>query len=146
MCLVHASLVPVLGTVGEQKSKPTQHGVKVRVVVGLAWSRSILCCISAESTPPPLFCYLHYIFRSSGGLDCIRMLSHADVVICFRRELGNTIERTPHFVVALPLPPETPCFDCNKITFISSFVYFLKAQNFKILPSSGVFQEIYNYK
>jgi len=26
---VHVSLVPVLGTVGEQKTKPTQHSVKV---------------------------------------------------------------------------------------------------------------------
>ena len=27
---VHVSLVPVLGSVGEQKTKPTQHTVKVR--------------------------------------------------------------------------------------------------------------------
>ena len=27
---VHVSLVPVLGSVGEQKTKPTQHSVKVR--------------------------------------------------------------------------------------------------------------------
>lgn len=26
MCLVHVSLVPVVGAVGEPKSKPTQHG------------------------------------------------------------------------------------------------------------------------
>ena len=26
---VHVSLVPVLGSVGEQKTKPTQHSVKV---------------------------------------------------------------------------------------------------------------------
>lgn len=28
-CLVHVSLVPVLGVVGEQKTKPTQHSVQV---------------------------------------------------------------------------------------------------------------------
>lgn len=28
--IVHVSLVPVLGSVGEQKTKPTQHSVKVR--------------------------------------------------------------------------------------------------------------------
>jgi hypothetical protein len=27
-CLIFVSLVPVLGSVGEQKTKPTQHGVK----------------------------------------------------------------------------------------------------------------------
>jgi CTP synthase len=30
MCVVHVSLVPVLGAVGEQKTKPTQHSVQVR--------------------------------------------------------------------------------------------------------------------
>jgi CTP synthase len=29
MCVVHVSLVPVLGVVGEQKTKPTQHSVQV---------------------------------------------------------------------------------------------------------------------
>jgi CTP synthase (UTP-ammonia lyase) len=29
-CLIHVSLVPVLGVVGEQKTKPTQHSVQVR--------------------------------------------------------------------------------------------------------------------
>lgn len=30
MCVIHVSLVPVLGVVGEQKTKPTQHSVQVR--------------------------------------------------------------------------------------------------------------------
>lgn len=29
MCVIHVSLVPVLGVVGEQKTKPTQHSVQV---------------------------------------------------------------------------------------------------------------------
>jgi CTP synthase (UTP-ammonia lyase) len=29
MCNVHVSLVPVIGVVGEQKTKPTQHSVQV---------------------------------------------------------------------------------------------------------------------
>lgn len=35
MCHVHVSLVPVVGAVGEPKSKPTQHGVKELRSVGL---------------------------------------------------------------------------------------------------------------
>jgi hypothetical protein len=31
--IVHVSLVPVLGSVGEQKTKPTQHSVKVRIAI-----------------------------------------------------------------------------------------------------------------
>eukprot|EP01084_Bolivina_argentea_P026776 49799_1 len=42
MCLVHASLVPVLGTVGEQKSKPTQHGVKE--LRGLGLHPDVIAC------------------------------------------------------------------------------------------------------
>lgn len=30
---VHVSLVPVMGTVGEQKTKPTQHSVKVLLLI-----------------------------------------------------------------------------------------------------------------
>ena len=29
VCNVHVSLVPVIGVVGEQKTKPTQHSVQV---------------------------------------------------------------------------------------------------------------------
>ncbi len=42
MCLVHASLVPVLGTAGEQKTKPTQHGVKE--LRGLGLHPDVIAC------------------------------------------------------------------------------------------------------
>lgn len=44
-CLVHVSLVPVLGVVGEQKTKPTQHSV--RELRGLGLTPNILACRSA---------------------------------------------------------------------------------------------------
>jgi len=59
-CLVHVSLVPVLGSVGEQKTKPTQHGVKELRSLGLA--PDVLICRSStellESTREKLgiFC------------------------------------------------------------------------------------------
>ncbi len=34
---LHLSLVPVVGSVGEQKTKPTQHSVKVRASVQQLW-------------------------------------------------------------------------------------------------------------
>ncbi|CAM9824173.1 unnamed protein product [Chrysoparadoxa australica] len=46
LCLVHVSLVPVLGAVGEQKTKPTQHGVRELRSVGL--QPDIICCRSSE--------------------------------------------------------------------------------------------------
>ncbi|XP_059076446.1 uncharacterized protein LOC131875788 [Cryptomeria japonica] len=46
-CLVHVSLVPVLGVVGEQKTKPTQHSV--RELRGLGLTPHLLACCSAQA-------------------------------------------------------------------------------------------------
>ncbi|KAJ7524983.1 hypothetical protein O6H91_17G030800 [Diphasiastrum complanatum] len=45
-CLVHVSLVPVLGVVGEQKTKPTQHSVQELRALGL--TPHLLACRSAQ--------------------------------------------------------------------------------------------------
>ncbi|GJN34805.1 hypothetical protein PR202_gb23501 [Eleusine coracana subsp. coracana] len=45
-CLIHVSLVPVLGVVGEQKTKPTQHSVRELRALGL--TPDILACRSAQ--------------------------------------------------------------------------------------------------
>lgn len=46
MCIVHVSLVPVIGVVGEQKTKPTQHSVAVLRSLGL--SPQLLACRCAK--------------------------------------------------------------------------------------------------
>ena len=46
VCTVHVSLVPVLGVVGEQKTKPTQHSVQVLRSVGI--TPTFLACRSKE--------------------------------------------------------------------------------------------------
>lgn len=48
--LLHVSLVPVLGAVGEQKTKPTQHGVKELRSAGL--SPDIIVCRSDKALLP----------------------------------------------------------------------------------------------
>ncbi|XP_024532868.1 CTP synthase isoform X3 [Selaginella moellendorffii] len=45
-CLVHVSLIPVLGVVGEQKTKPTQHSVQALRALGL--TPDLLGCRSAK--------------------------------------------------------------------------------------------------
>ncbi|GBG84883.1 hypothetical protein CBR_g39345 [Chara braunii] len=45
-CLIHVSLVPVLGVVGEQKTKPTQHSVRELRALGL--TPQLLACRSAH--------------------------------------------------------------------------------------------------
>ena len=44
--MVHVSLVPVIGVVGEQKTKPTQHSVATLRSLGL--SADLLACRSSE--------------------------------------------------------------------------------------------------
>lgn len=50
LCLIHVSLVPVLGVVGEQKTKPTQHSVQVLRSLGL--TPHLLACRSADPLAP----------------------------------------------------------------------------------------------
>ncbi|XP_044493480.1 CTP synthase-like [Mangifera indica] len=45
-CLIHVSLIPVLGVVGEQKTKPTQHSVRELRALGL--TPHLLACCSAQ--------------------------------------------------------------------------------------------------
>ena len=49
-CSVHVSLVPVLGVVGEQKTKPTQHSVSVLRSLGIA--PNFLACRSEAPLEP----------------------------------------------------------------------------------------------
>ncbi|KAI5069537.1 hypothetical protein GOP47_0015838 [Adiantum capillus-veneris] len=60
-CLVHVSLVPVLGATGEQKTKPTQHSVKDLRALGLM--PNLLACRSvkplAQSTKEKLLQFCH---------------------------------------------------------------------------------------
>eukprot|EP00978_Attheya_sp_CCMP212_P031123 scaffold116454_cov47-Attheya_sp.AAC.1 len=46
MCFVHVSLVPVMGSPSEQKTKPTQHSVKQMMQLGLR--PDFLCCRGKE--------------------------------------------------------------------------------------------------
>ncbi len=48
--VVHVSLVPVLGVVGEQKTKPTQHSVAVLRSLGL--NPTLLACRSTDPIEP----------------------------------------------------------------------------------------------
>ena len=60
--LAHVSLVPVLGSVGEQKTKPTQHGIKELRSVGL--TPDLIICRAQEELEPGtkakigMFCHI----------------------------------------------------------------------------------------
>lgn len=145
-CLVHVSLVPVLGSVGEQKTKPTQHGIKELMSLGL--SADIIVCRSSEvveeSTRKKIsqFCHvdpscvisvhdvsniyhvplileqqgLHTILKESLGLGS-RMSDTLDLDTW--RKLANTVdEATEEVVIAV----------CGKYTSLhDSYLSVLKA-------------------
>ena len=62
ICFLHVSLVPVIGVVGEQKTKPTQHSVKGLMASGI--QPDFLVCRSSEpilsevKTKLSLFCHV----------------------------------------------------------------------------------------
>ncbi|ETW08541.1 CTP synthase [Aphanomyces invadans] len=49
-CLVHVSLVPVMGSVGEQKTKPTQHAIKELRSAGL--TPDVIICRASNQLEP----------------------------------------------------------------------------------------------
>ena len=52
LCLIHTSLVPVVGAVGEQKTKPTQHTVRDLKALGL--HPDLIVCRSAQPLNPEI--------------------------------------------------------------------------------------------
>ena len=70
LCCVHVSLVPVLGVVGEQKTKPTQHSVAVLRSLGL--NPALLACRSqhplADSVRQKLVRHAPHVLHSIGIL------------------------------------------------------------------------------
>ncbi|EFJ14345.1 hypothetical protein SELMODRAFT_268899 [Selaginella moellendorffii] len=82
-CLVHVSLVPVLGVVGEQKTKPTQHSVQALRALGL--TPTLLACRSAKPLEKStreklaLFCHVpaHHIF----GIHDVSNIWHVPLLL-----------------------------------------------------------------
>jgi CTP synthase len=70
ICEIHVSLVPVIGVVGEQKTKPTQQSVRELRALGL--SPDIICCRSEnpliESTKQKISSFCHVSVESVIGV------------------------------------------------------------------------------
>lgn len=70
ICQIHVSLVPVLGSVGEQKTKPTQQSVRELRALGL--SPDIICCRSeiklTEATKQKISSFCHVDAESVIGV------------------------------------------------------------------------------
>lgn len=83
VCSVHVSLVPVLGVVGEQKTKPTQHSVQVLRSVGI--SPNFLACRSKdpleESVKEKLALFCHVPTTHVMNLSDVSNIWHVPLVM-----------------------------------------------------------------
>ncbi len=109
--LVHVSLVPVVGVVGEQKTKPTQHTVKELRAAGL--SPDFLVCRSEEpledATKEKLALFCH--------VDKTHVLSAHDVSNIYRVPILLEEQNTTQMIVdklQLEMTKERPLFDSWK--------------------------------
>jgi len=85
MCIVHVSLVPIIGVVGEQKTKPTQHSVAVLRSLGL--HPDLLACRCSEPLDDSVRQKLvrHTKDRARGGVEgafCMSLLGKLGGCLC----------------------------------------------------------------
>ncbi|XP_059076760.1 uncharacterized protein LOC131876020 [Cryptomeria japonica] len=90
-CLVHVSLVPVLGVVGEQKTKPTQHSV--RELRGLGLTPHLLACRSAQALEENVKDKLSQFCHVPGGnilnIYDVSNIWHVPLLLRVDLDLGN---------------------------------------------------------
>ena len=111
-CLIHVSLVPVVGAVGEQKTKPTQHGVKELRSVGL--SPDVLICRSTdeldESTKRKLGVFCHVSPDHVLSVHDVSNIYHVPLILVAQNV--HTILRERLVIktdaTKLPTPPAAP--------------------------------------
>lgn len=93
-CLVHVSLVPSVGVSGEQKSKPTQHGVRELRAAGL--NPDLIACRSAKALERPSVEKIsHYSMISSDNV-----ISVYDVSNIYRVPLILLEQRVPSLILS----------------------------------------------
>ncbi|XP_020572782.1 CTP synthase-like [Phalaenopsis equestris] len=82
-CLVHVSLVPVLGAVGEQKTKPTQHSVRELRALGL--TPDLLACRSdqplTEGTKEKLSQFCHVPVSNILNIHDVPNIWHVPLIL-----------------------------------------------------------------
>ncbi|CAI5466103.1 unnamed protein product, partial [Closterium sp. Yama58-4] len=103
LCLVHVSLVPVLGVVGEQKTKPTQHSVRELRALGLM--PNLLACRSAEplepSTREKLSQFCHVPVQNVLNLHDVKNIWHIPLLLL---EQGAHLSILKQFQIEPPEP------------------------------------------
>eukprot|EP00007_Cunea_sp_BSH-02190019_P005615 CAMPEP_0174234522 /NCGR_PEP_ID=MMETSP0417-20130205/4250_1 /TAXON_ID=242541 /ORGANISM="Mayorella sp, Strain BSH-02190019" /LENGTH=609 /DNA_ID=CAMNT_0015312895 /DNA_START=29 /DNA_END=1855 /DNA_ORIENTATION=- len=101
-CSIHVSLVPQLGVVGEQKTKPTQHSV--RTVRGLGLSPDVIVCRSSEpltaDTKRKISMHCHVPPASVLGCHDVTNIFHVPLLLQSQGLMQVLCRR-----LSLPVPP-----------------------------------------
>lgn len=97
------SLIPVLGAVGEQKTKPTQHGAKELRSAGL--SPDVIVCRSAQelldSTRRKIAAFCHVDAANVVGVHDVTNIYHVPLLLQ-SQHLGDTVRRILHIDSGAP--------------------------------------------
>ncbi|KAM7276252.1 hypothetical protein ACFE04_018118 [Oxalis oulophora] len=105
-CLIHVSLVPVLGVVGEQKTKPTQHSVRELRALGL--TPHLLACRSAqpllENTKEKLSQFCHVPTANILSIHDVPNIWHIPLLIRDQNAHHSVLQQLN--LLSIALPPE----------------------------------------
>jgi len=137
--LMFVSLVPVLGTVGEQKTKPTQHGVKELRSLGLV--PKVIFCRSSEclqeSTKNKISSFCHVPSEHVLSVHDVDNIYHVPLIL---------IEQNLHTIIANELKINLPVSPPN-ITewknFATSIDKFTKTVKIALIGKYSSFQDSY---
>ncbi|KAI3425471.1 CTP synthase, partial [Psidium guajava] len=105
-CLIHVSLIPVLGVVGEQKTKPTQHSVRELRALGL--TPHLLACRSAqpllENTKEKLSQFCHVPIGNILNIHDVPNIWHVPLLL--RNQNAHTSILNQLGLVSIASPPD----------------------------------------
>uniref|UniRef100_A0A1D1Z5M4 CTP synthase n=1 Tax=Anthurium amnicola TaxID=1678845 RepID=A0A1D1Z5M4_9ARAE len=103
-CLIHVSLIPVLGVVGEQKTKPTQHSVRELRALGL--TPDLLVCRSAqplrESTKGKLSQFCHVSAGNILNIHDVPNIWHVPLLLRSQNAQGAILKQLNCLSIATP--------------------------------------------
>mmetsp|Transcript_12570 Transcript_12570/g.16261 ORF Transcript_12570/g.16261 Transcript_12570/m.16261 type:complete len:630 (+) Transcript_12570:113-2002(+) len=105
-CLVHVSLVVCLGSVGEQKTKPTQHGIRTLMSLGL--SPDIIVCRSSapleDSTRRKISAFCHVSPKNVVSVHDVSNIYHVPLILQ-QQNIHNILKNTIGLAESFPLEP-----------------------------------------
>mmetsp|Transcript_12673 Transcript_12673/g.25843 ORF Transcript_12673/g.25843 Transcript_12673/m.25843 type:complete len:585 (+) Transcript_12673:104-1858(+) len=137
--LMFVSLVPVLGSVGEQKTKPTQHGVKELMSLGL-FPKVIFCRSSQpleSSTCNKISSFCHVPPQCVLSVHDVENIYHVPLLLMEQNLHGIILE---HLKLQAPvLPPDIKAWR----NFAESIDKFTKVTKICLIGKYSTFQDSY---